>query len=227
MSLARVFPNLEQRKQSAAWEDSEELLKALSSTESALASLCSQAEKAFTFAWPSEEEEDNPEEFTAWRNNTIDEWGKRVNEAEGIVPKGGFKAIDTSVSAQIKAALASGKHLSRSRRVREAMHLIGDIELKQGNHEMQYDDGEFYRTLLRDIIESGDAAGGGLRYAQLSKGGRIKKKRDTSFAKGKRLKYDVHEKLVGFLTPMPMPDPGPVDEIIASLFGRMGTIVKE
>lgn len=194
-------------------------------TESSMSSLAKQACKAYCATWPSSQDKHSDKDFEKWRNTVLDHWGSKVDEASGAVPKGGFKTIDTTVSAQVKASLASGKHLAKTQRVRESFSLLGDgLEMLQGSNELEYDDGDFYRILLREIIESGEAAGGGLQYSKLSKGGKVKKKRDRSYAKGRRLKYDVHEKLVGFLAPIPLPDGGPVDEIVAALFGRRGSM---
>lgn len=197
----------------------------LGQAESALQSLCGEVDSAWRTSWSAEDDSVSDSQFAQWRDSILDRWGEKVNEAAGIVPKGGFKSFDATVSAQMKASLATGKHLQRTRRVKESFPLIGcEVEMEQGPNDFHFDDGDFYRTLLREIIESGDGPGGGLRYAQLSKSGKVKKKRDRSFAKGRRLKYDVHEKLVGFLEPVPMPDPGPLDEILAALFGKRGTV---
>lgn len=159
--------------------------------------------------------------FTSWRDSVLDKWGRKVSEAEGLTPKGGFKVIDTSISGQLRAALESGKHDRRSRRVRAEVELLGGISvLAEGQNDAQFDDCDLYRSLLQEIIESGDGEGGALRHAQISKTGKVKKKIDRSGSKGKRLRYVVHEKLVGFLAPVPLPDPGPVDEILAGLFGK-------
>lgn len=225
ISLARQFPVLEDRGSCSSWAITDELTDASKRVESVLSSLSSQVEKAWCASWPSEDDEVSDATFNKWRDAVLDRWGKKVSDASGIVPRGGFKTIDTTITAQMKAAIATGKHLERTRRVKENISLIGeDMEMEQGSNDLHFDDGDFYRTLLREIIESGDGAGGGLRYAQLSKSGKVKKKMDRSYAKGRRLKYDVHEKLVGFLTPVPLPDPGPLDEIIASMFGKRGTV---
>ena len=247
MTLARKFPSKAQRESNDSWKISDELGIALSSAQNALSSLASQADEAFTACWSQDDDDDEmldefsdddddeseknksrkkstniDEAFTNWRSEVLDEWGE--NTRGGSEPKGGFKVIDTSISGQVKAALDSGKALSRTRKVRQRTMLLGDIELEEGSHEMQFDDGELYRALLREIIEGGDGPDIGRQYEEAVKSGRVKKKRDRSFAKGKRLQYKVHEKLVGFLAPLPMPDPGPIDEIVATLFGKMGTV---
>lgn len=224
LSIVRCFPSSGQRNadDGEGWPSSEDVSKATNETISALEGLITGTEAALTASWPAESETLDDGSFERWRDSILNQWGRKVNDASGTMPKGGFKAFDTSITAQMRAAIATGKQLERTRRVKDEIAMLNGHVLEPGSHNIHFDDGEFYRTLLREIIEGGDAPGGGLRYAQLSKIGRIRKKKDLSYTKGKRIKYDVHEKMVGFLTPVPLPDPGPVDEIVANLFGKAG-----
>ena len=215
MNVARSFPLAADRagqrefeKENADIRDATERLEKLADTFSKAA--CAVASEASDDA-----------AYTSWRDSVLDKWGRKVSEAEGLTPKGGFKVIDTSISGQLRAALESGKHERKSCRVRAEVELLGGVSvLKEGNNELQFDDCDLYRSLLQEIIESGDGDGGALRHAQLAKTGKVKKKIDRSGSKGRKLRYVVHEKLVGFLAPVPLPDPGPVDEILAGLFGK-------
>lgn len=227
MNIARSFPSLEQRDTVSSWNSSDELKSAQHDAEVALSTLIGNLNAVLRNFWPCRKSEGADSGFDLWRDSTLDIWGRKVSDASGVVPKGGFKAFDTSVTAQMRATLSTGKILNRTRQVKQPIPLVGGIELPSGNHNIQYDDSEFYRVLLRDIIESGDAPGGGLRYAQLSKEGRTKKKRDLSMVKGKRINYQVHEKMVGFLSPVPLPDPGPLDEILTNLFGKGAHVAGE
>lgn len=227
MNIARSFPTQVQRNAASSWNSSEKLKSAEQDAESALSTLLGHLNSVFRNSWPCRKSGGTDSDFDLWRDSTLDLWGRKVSDASGVVPKGGFKAFDTSVTAQMRATLSTGKILNRTREVKQPILLVGGIELPSGHHEFQYDDSEFYRTLLRDIIESGDAPGGGLRYAQLSKEGRTRKKRDLSMVKGKRINYQVHEKMVGFLPPVPLPDPGPLDEILTNLFGKGTHVVDQ
>lgn len=223
-ALARKLPVSEQRRN---WEGAEHLQEVERSVLRALETLEDNARQKWASSWPGYEEGEKEEdgEFEGWRDEIMDQWGKKIAEATGKTPKGGYKTIDDSISGLTKAAFSSGKHLKKSQRVKESMELVGGGEMEEGLNKEMYDDGDLYRVLLREIIESGEGGGGGLRYARLSKGGKVKKKRDRMLAKGRRLKYDVQEKLVGFVTPVPLPDPGPLDEIVAAMFGKRGTVV--
>jgi hypothetical protein len=174
--------------------------------------------------------------FDDWRDDILDSWAHKIetstfrpSSGRGMAAKPGlanssrptaFKAIDTRPSAQIRAILASGKHLERSQKVNSTVAPTDANKNERTNRNpWHFDDGELYRALLREVIDSGDAPGGGLRYAQLTRSGRVRKKFDRRASKGRKLSYAIHEKLVGFLAPVPRPDPGPVDEIVAGLFG--------
>jgi Apoptosis-antagonizing transcription factor, C-terminal len=156
----------------------------------------------------------------AWQARTLDDWAASSATATATPA---FKAIDTRPSAQLRVALDTGRHLERARKLRATLPLIDGSQLAPGvaaaAAAVHYDDGELYRALLREVIDSGDAPGGGLRYALLARTGRVRKKVDRRANKGRKLRYVTHEKLVGFLAPVPLPHPGPVDEIIAGLFG--------
>ncbi|KAI0565784.1 Apoptosis-antagonizing transcription factor [Gracilaria domingensis] len=222
LELSGKLPPVEQRGHNDRWS-SPDAESAIAKAEASLNSLFVEADDAWKASWPADRNE-SFQSFSTWRTSVLDHWGRKVSEATGAVPKGGFKAFDTTVTAQVKSTLATGKHLERSRKVKESLELIGGAELSAGSHAFHYDDSELYRCTLREIIESGEGNASGLRLDQLSKRGRVRKKRDGMSAKGRKLKYDVHEKLVGFLTPMPLPDGGPVDEILMSLFGNVNGV---
>lgn len=162
----------------------------------------------------------------SWCLSVLDDWAHRIQTLPGARLNSrssvSFKTIDNRPSTQIRTVLGTGKHLEKSRKVRGKLELLGsgnDEEAVEGSSIRHYDDGDIYRALLREVIESGDAPGGGLQFARLARSGRVRKIVDRKASKGRKLRYVTHEKLVGFLAPAPMPDPGPVDQILASLFG--------
>lgn len=158
---------------------------------------------------------DVEEDASAWQYKLLDEWAAS-SISQTKTPS--FKTIDTRPSAQVASNVESGRHLQRARKVRVPFELYDGTE-GSGVMAAHYDDGELYRALLREVIDSGDAPGGGLRYAQLARSGRVRKKVDRRANKGRKLRYVTYDKLVGFLAPVPLPDPGPVNEIVAALFG--------
>lgn len=88
-----------------------------------------------------------------------------------------------------------------------------------------YDDGEFYSQLLKEFVEaaSGGAAGGGLAGARAGAAARRRKTVDRRASKGRKLRFDVHEKLVGFMAPDDRAGTPPLARQLAgALFGGGG-----
>jgi len=95
--------------------------------------------------------------------------------------------------------------------------------------EQIFDDSDFYQHLLRELIERKssqitDSQALGKQMVQLHKL-RIKNKRkvDTRASKGRKVRFDTHQKLIGFCasvtSPTSMPDSAR-DELFKSLFGQ-------
>eukprot|EP00171_Calliarthron_tuberculosum_P005754 IDg5754t1 len=55
---------------------------------------------------------------------------------------------------------------------------VGDMQ--KCENELHYDDRELYRSLLREIIKKRSSSGGALKFAKLSKTGKVKKKADRT-----------------------------------------------
>jgi protein AATF/BFR2 len=99
-----------------------------------------------------------------------------------------------------------------------------------------FDDNDYYATVLRELIDSkvghqmegGDAGSDplamGVHWAKIKELQRRSKKHranvDRRASKGRRLRYDVHEKLVSFMVPMEPPGQWH-DEMTTSLFQRL------
>ncbi|KAJ7743114.1 apoptosis-antagonizing transcription factor [Mycena metata] len=86
-----------------------------------------------------------------------------------------------------------------------------------------FDDADFYQQLLRDIIDSRGNAAGGEDWMSVQKQKKAKKKVDTKASKGRKLRYEVHEKLQNFMVPVPVPGmwhEEQIDELFSSLMGR-------
>ena len=120
----------------------------------------------------------------------------------------------------------SRKLLARTRSSRSAGD--GEFELDLGREEI-FDDADFYQQLLRDIIEargsghnSGDVEPG---WIQRQKASKVKRKKtvDAKASKGRKLRYQVHEKLQNFMVPVTVAKgvwhDEQIDELFISLLG--------
>ncbi|CAO3652940.1 unnamed protein product [Cunninghamella blakesleeana] len=92
-----------------------------------------------------------------------------------------------------------------------------------------FDDNDFYQQQLRELIESRmvdteDPIASGLRWAA-NKKQEIKKKKkdiDTRASKGRKLRFNVHEKIQNFMAPVPSGSwhESMIDELYSSLLGQ-------
>ncbi|KAJ7132107.1 apoptosis-antagonizing transcription factor [Mycena epipterygia] len=100
-----------------------------------------------------------------------------------------------------------------------------DMEDEEGKVDIEvFDDADFYQQLLRDIIDSrGNNGPGSDDWMGVQKQKKAKKKVDTKASKGRKLRYEVHEKLQNFMVPVPVPGmwhEEQIDELFSSLMGR-------
>jgi len=102
-------------------------------------------------------------------------------------------------------------------------------KVKQGSHQEEYDeelydDTDFYQELLKDLIDTtktSDPIALGKKWLEL-KETQTKKRKDVDrrASKGRKIRYQVHEKLVSFMPPVPEREaPFMVDDLFSHLFG--------
>ena len=91
-----------------------------------------------------------------------------------------------------------------------------------------FDDSDFYHHLLRELIEkktsvNSDQGQVGQHWLQIQKlRSKLKKKVDTRASKGRKVRYDVHTKLVNFMAPVRQSNSmseAARQELFSSLFG--------
>lgn len=100
-----------------------------------------------------------------------------------------------------------------------------------------FDDAELYGALLREFLDSSHVDGATMSALQ----SRTKKRKqvracvekcastralqvDRKASKGRKLRYHVHEKLVNFTAPVPLPDAGFAQQLAAKLFGGRSAV---
>lgn len=104
----------------------------------------------------------------------------------------------------------------------------GAVQDREYSTEL-FDDGDFYHDILRELIErkaaaadASDPVAMGRHWVELSKlRKKVKRKVDTKASKGRKLRYEVHEKLVNFMAPDPTVHDSTdkaKDDLYASLF---------
>ncbi|SPO30992.1 probable Protein BFR2 [Ustilago trichophora] len=161
------------------------------------------------------------------RREVLDKWSLKVSSAAAATAAASngnkftqLRAVNQTPSSQIDTVLA-GDGLSRliSRTQVLRTHSEGHFKLGRSStttsdsEEIKdvevFDDSDFYSTLLKELIErrSGVSSGAGAATTaamMLSglNGGKKKKSVDTRASKGRKLRYEVNEKIVNFMPPI-------------------------
>ncbi|KAJ5822405.1 Apoptosis-antagonizing transcription factor C-terminal [Penicillium robsamsonii] len=171
-------------------------------------------------------------ESISHRRSVLDKWSSKVRGTSASLPNARGKLLGSSsgrqqtITAVLDAQVATeiGERSSKRSRTSE--------------QEPLYDDGAFYQSLLRDLVEqrmsSSDSMTNGFdNLHQLPsrlpihpitgmRNDKVKRDIDTRASKGRKMKYTVHEKLQNFMAP---DDRGSWstrarDEFFASLLGK-------
>lgn len=177
----------------------------------------------------------------AHRRAVLDKWSHKVRGSNATIPNtrgkllGASAANQQNVSAVLDAYVATETGDRAAKRARKST--AGD-SADAGEQEPIYDDTIFYQSLLRELVEqrlsSSDAITNGIDTLHIQLPSRAvhhvtgmrkdKTKRDvdTRASKGRKMRFDVHEKLQNFMAPEDRTSwtGNARNEFFASLLGR-------
>ena len=167
------------------------------------------------------------------RDAAFDRWHRKASllAGGGAALAGGLRVLDAPPSRQVAAAVADPARLiARSRLPLEAApRRVGegwprprpaeDPEAPGAvvRDDDTFDDGEFYAQLLKEFVEG--AGGGGGSASARAPAAKRRKTVDRRASKGRKLRYDVHDKLVGFMAATEEPEPPLARQLCGALFG--------
>ena len=169
--------------------------------------------------------------FEPQHDAVITQWSRRANVLSGsALQRKQFKlsSLDQGVIEQVDALLEEREPLlNRTRRRRSELRIFGEAAAataQQAPSAEIFDDSDFYRSLLRELLESGGVsarAGGGdvgAAAKRAKKRRRVDARRKAS--KGRKVQIGtLLPKLANFMAPMrPMESSIDADELFASLF---------
>ncbi|GES64375.1 protein bfr2 [Aspergillus terreus] len=155
----------------------------------------------------------------AHRRTILDKWSAKVRGSTATIPNARGKLMGSAaggqqtITAVLDAQVASETGDRAAKRARQKSSAGDD-----GDDEPVYDDTIFYQTLLRELVEqrmsSSDAITNGIDTLHIQLPSRlsvhpvtgmrkdkVKREVDTRASKGRKMKYDVHEKLQNFMAP--------------------------
>lgn len=170
---------------------------------------------------------------------SLEKWHQKVVLASDTAAKKQLRVINAGPWQQVEAALRDQDRLiARTRILRTGVRRLacegadGEYVDADGNRDVFpdiFDDTDFYQQLLREWVEAsparqGDAAVSSLVARGVARGaaaGAAKPRVDTRASKGRKLRFDVHEKLVNYMVPMHCGATPWADEKIAELFASL------
>lgn len=143
--------------------------------------------------------------FNPWRDETLTKWSEKVKAASGLPVNKKFKALNQSITHQLRENLTDKDRLiERTRTKRGTFTVLGKNELEDDRREIIdpeiFDDIDFYHPLLKDLVERKALD---IPVETWSRQTKVKKNtKDTRASKGRKLRYHEHEKIQNFMAPM-------------------------
>lgn len=178
--------------------------------------------------------------FETFQNESIETWNAKIQLGNGVQMQKKFKVLNQSIVSQIKTVLADRPRLiKRTQLMRSAYNIIGKEKIADANptdandqvdsYDTEiFDDGDYYQQLLKELIESRmgdheDPVQMALKLAQLKQlqNQKSRKTVDTKASKGRKIRYQVQEKIQNFMAAEPRGTwhDEMIQELFSTLFG--------
>ncbi|KAF7118417.1 hypothetical protein CNMCM5793_007934 [Aspergillus hiratsukae] len=152
----------------------------------------------------------------AHRRAVLDKWSLKVRGSTASLPNARGKLLGASAASQQTITAVIDAHVASETGDRAAKR--SRKTPSEEDPEPVYDDTVFYQSLLRDLVEqrmsSSDAITNGIDTLHLQLPSRqgihpitgmrkdkVKQDIDTRASKGRKMRFDVHEKLQNFMAP--------------------------
>lgn len=178
--------------------------------------------------------QENHDSYKEYRDSVIKKWNDKTRIATGSSKNSGQTTLK-----QIEFAMSDISKLRKKTQLKRSEYNIVGKSLSNEDSDGRriqeydpeiYDDDDFYHQLLRDLIEykSSDVTDPvqlSKQWIQLQNMRRkMKMKIDTRATKGRKVRYNVHNKLVNFMAPITIYDTwtdNAKNELYNSLFGKI------
>ncbi|CAD5335522.1 unnamed protein product [Arabidopsis thaliana] len=170
--------------------------------------------------------------MSVFRNKAVDKWQRKTQVTTGAAAiKGKLHAFNQNVSEQVASYMRDPsrmiKQMQQSRSTvavfgtvpQEAMEPNPEEKQQEGDPEL-VEDAEFYRQLLKEFLENIDPASSEAAFYEMKKFQTKKRKVvDRRASKSRKIRYNVHEKIVNFMAPRPAKIPPNTADLLKNLFG--------
>ncbi|KAK1558929.1 hypothetical protein Q3G72_008392 [Acer saccharum] len=171
--------------------------------------------------------------IASFRDKSIDKWQRKTQVTTGAAAiKGKLHAFNQNISEQVAAYMRDPSRMIKQMQQRrstvgvfEAVPVGADNNTKgeeahaDGDPEL-LDDSEFYQQLLKEFFETIDPSSSETAFYAIKKLQTKKRKIvDRRASKSRKIRYNVHEKIVNFMAPQPTDIPPMAPKLFENLFG--------
>uniref|UniRef100_A0A1J3K0N3 Protein AATF n=1 Tax=Noccaea caerulescens TaxID=107243 RepID=A0A1J3K0N3_NOCCA len=170
--------------------------------------------------------------MSVFRNKAVDKWQRRTQVTTGAAAiKGKLHAFNQNVSEQVASYMRDpSRMIKQMQQSRSTVAVFGTvpkeaIEPNQEENQVEGDpelveDAEFYQQLLKEFFETIDPASSEAAFYAMKKFQTKKRKIvDRRASKCRKIRYNVHEKMVNFMAPRPVRIPPNTADLLKNLFG--------
>ncbi|ROT42516.1 TRAUB-domain-containing protein [Sodiomyces alkalinus F11] len=178
-----------------------------------------------------QELQDTEERASKQRKKVLETWANKTKSTTVEVKSRNLIASRQSLVATLEDQLVnSDRLLKRARTPRSCAPL--QVAKKVNEDATIYDDADFYQLLLKELVDqrtadetSGAATSGAVatvRWAAAMKDAKVKKQVDRRASKGRKLRFNIHEKLQNFMAPEDRRtwEQDAIDRLFGTLFGQ-------
>ncbi|CAJ1827554.1 unnamed protein product [Sphenostylis stenocarpa] len=172
------------------------------------------------------------ESIASFRDKSINKWQRMTQVTTGAAAiKGKLHAFNQDISNQVSAYMRDPSRMIKQMQLRRsAVNVFGSVpevddKLKgaetrtDGDPEL-LDDSEFYQQLLKEFFETVDPSSSEKAFYALKRMQPKKRKIvDRRASKSRKIRYNVHEKIVNFMAPLPANIPPMAPKLFENLFG--------
>ncbi|KAL3643519.1 hypothetical protein CASFOL_014334 [Castilleja foliolosa] len=170
--------------------------------------------------------------MASFRNKSIDKWQRKTQVTTGAAAiKDKLHAFNQSVSAQVADHMRDPSRMIKGmQQNRSAVAVFGNVPdstenikpeetCANGDPEL-LDDSDFYQQLLKEFFETIDPSSSEMAFYALKRLQTKKRKIvDRRASKSRKIRYNIHEKIVNFMAPRPVNIPAMAPKLFENLFG--------